>query len=125
MYSIQNRMKRLWTVPAMFRADGSAAFEHVNIAPGTSAFVNDDHWAHVSKGNKVIEALLTERSLVVTKGEKQKADIVEAEELQNPASPAAPADLTEGDARVKLESQVELKEVELKDDAPAAGKGRK
>lgn len=117
MLSIQNRMKRLWTIPATFKPDGAAAFEHVNIEPGASALVNDDHWAQVSKGNKVIEALLTERSLVVSKS--KKADL-EADELANPASPVAPEELTAKDERAHIESQVELKEITL--DEPASGK---
>lgn len=117
MLSIQNRMKRLWTIPATFKTDGAAAFEHVNIEPGASALVNDDHWAQVSKGNKVIEALLTERSLVVSKS--KKADL-EADELANPASPVAPEELTAKDERAHIESQVELKEINL--DEPASGK---
>lgn len=117
MLIIQNRMKRVWTIPAMFKADGSAAFEHINLAPGASEPVNEDHWAFVSKGNQVIEALLTERSLVVTKS--KKADL-EADELSNPPSPVAPAELTEKDERAKIESKVELKEIDL--DEPAAGK---
>ena len=117
MLIIQNRMKRVWTIPAMFKQDGSAAFEHINLAPGASEPVNEDHWAFVSKGNQVIEALLTERSLVVTKS--KKADL-EADELANPPSPVAPAELTEKDERAKIESKVELKEIDL--DEPAAGK---
>lgn len=117
MLSIQNRMKRLWTIPATFKTDGAAAFEHVNIEPGASALVNDDHWAQVSKGNKVIEALLTERSLVVSKS--KKADL-EVDELANPASPVAPEELTAKDERAHIESQVELKEITL--DEPASGK---
>ncbi|MNC74193.1 hypothetical protein D3C75_1255070 [compost metagenome] len=89
----------------------------MNIEPGASALVNDDHWAQVSKGNKVIEALLTERSLVVSKS--KKADL-EADELANPASPVAPEELTAKDERAHIESQVELKEIVL--DEPASGK---
>jgi hypothetical protein len=124
MYSIQNRMKRTWIVPATFKPDNSVSFDSVNIAPGASALVGDEHWAHVSKGNHVIEALLTERHLVVTSADKSKRDIDKAE-LQNPKSPKAPDDLTEKDARVNIETKVELKEVALKDDdAPAEGKSR-
>lgn len=117
MLMIQNRMKRLWTVPGTFKPDGAPAFQHVNIEPGSSASVDEDHWSYVSKGNQVIEALLTERSLVVTK--TKKADL-EEEERANPASPAAPAELTEQDDRAKIESKVELKEIDL--DEPVAGK---
>lgn len=117
MLIIQNRQKRTWTIPPMFKEDGSAAFEHINLAPGASEAINEDHWAFVSKGNKVIEALLTERSLVVTK--TKKADL-DADERANPASPVAPAELTDQDERAKIESKVELKEIDL--DEPAAGK---
>lgn len=123
MYSIQNRMKRTWVVPATFKADNAVAFGHVNIAPGGSAFVQDDHWEGVSKGNQVIEALLTSRHLVVTKGEKLKRD-VDADELKNPTPAKAPDDLTEKDDRVNIESKVELKEVALKDDGPTEGKSK-
>lgn len=120
MLIIQNRQKRVWTIPAMFKPDGSPAFEHINLNPGASEVVNEDHWAYVSKGNQVIEALLTERSLVVSKTKKGDLD---ADELANPASPVAPSDLTDQDPRAKIESKVELKEITL--DEPAAGKGRK
>lgn len=117
MFMIQNKQKRQWTVPAMFKPDGSAAFEHVTIEPGASAPVNEDHWEFVSKGNQVIEALLTGRHLVVSK--QKKAD-VEADDLANPASPEAPVDLTAQDERATIESKVELKEIDL--DEPASGK---
>lgn len=117
MFMIQNKQKRQWTVPAMFKPDGSAAFAHITLEPGESSPVHEDHWDFVSKGNQVIEALLTGRHLVVSKS--KKADI-EAEELANPASPEAPIDLTEEDPRAKIESKVELKEIDL--DEPAAGK---
>ena len=120
MLIIQNRQKRMWTIPAMFKEDGSAAYEHINLAPGASEPINEDHWAFVSKGNQVIEALLTGRHLVVSKS--KKAD-VESDELVNPAAPVAPADLTEKDERAKIESKVELKEIDL--DEPAQGKGKK
>lgn len=120
MLIIQNRQKRMWTIPPMFKPDGSAAFEHVNLAPGASEPVNEEHWAFVSKGNQVIEALLTGRHLVVSKTKKSDLD---ADELANPAMPEAPADLTEQDERAKIESKVELKEIDL--DEPAQGKGKK
>lgn len=120
MLIIQNRQKRTWTIPPMFKPDGSAAFEHINLEPGKSEPVNEEHWKYVSTGNQVIEALLTERSLVVSKAKKSDLD---AEELANPASPVAPAELTEQDERAKIESKVELKEIDL--DEPAQGKGKK
>lgn len=120
MYSIQNRMKRTWIVPATFKPDNSVSFDNINIAPGGSAFVQDDHWNLVAKGNQVVEALLTMRHLVVTKAkDDKKARDVDADELKNPAPAKAPDDLTEKDDRVIIDSKVELKEVELKDDAPA------
>lgn len=117
MLMIQNRQKRLWTIPAVFKEDGSAAYEHINLAPGASEPVNEDHWAYVSKGNQVIEALLTGRHLVVSKSKKADLD---ADDLANPAMPEAPAELTEKDERAKIESKVELKEIDL--DEPASGK---
>lgn len=120
MYSIQNRMKRTWIVPATFKPDNAVLFDSISIAPGSSAFVQDAHWDGVKKGNQVVEALLTSRSLVVTKARADKeARVLDADELSNPAMPQAPEDLTEKDERVQLESKVELKTVELKDDAPA------
>lgn len=120
MYMIQNRQKRLWTIPPMFKPDGSAAYEHVNLEPGSSASVHEEHWEFVSKGNQVIEALLTGRHLVVSKS--KKADL-EAEELANPAMPEPPAELTEQDDRARIESNVELKEIDL--DEPTPGKRKK
>lgn len=119
MYSIQNRMKRTWIVPATFKPDNSVAFDSINIAPGSSAFVQDEHWDLIKKGNQVVEALLTGRSLVVTKARGDKeARTLDSDELENPAPPKAPEELTEKDDRVQLDSKVELKTVELKDDAP-------
>lgn len=123
MYKIQNRMKRTWIVPATFKEHNAIAFEHVNLAPGASALVSVEHWDEVKKGNQVIEALLTERHLVVTKAGKEVRDL-SADELANPKSPTAPEELTEKDDRVTIESKVEIKEVELKDDAPAEGKSK-
>ena len=124
MISIQNRQKRLWVIPAVFGSNNQPVFKSVPVEPGTSALVDEQHWDQVAKGNKVIEALVNMRSLVVTRSGKTKPD-VDAEELQNPTSPEAPADLTEKDDRVKVETKVELKEIDLKDDAPAQGKGKK
>ena len=120
MFMIQNKQKRQWIVAAMFKPDGSAAYEHITLEPGESKPIEEDHWNFVSKGNPVIEALLTGRHLVVSKA--KKADI-EADELANPASPEAPADLTDEDPRAKIESKVELKEIDL--DEPTSGKGKK
>lgn len=120
MLIIQNRQKRLWTIPPVFKADNSYAFEPVNLEPGTSTPVNEDHWAYVSKGNLVIEALLTGRHLVVSKAKKADVDV---DELENPAPPVAPSELTEEDPRAKIESKVELKEIDL--DEPTQGKGKK
>lgn len=117
MFMIQNKQKRQWIVAAMFKPDGSAAYDHITLEPGESKPIEEDHWNFVSKGNPVIEALLTGRHLVVSKS--KKADI-EADDLANPASPEAPADLTDEDPRAKVESKVELKEISL--DEPASGK---
>lgn len=120
MLMIQNKQKRQFIIAAMFKPDGSAAYEHITLEPGESKPIEDDHWNFISKGNQVIEALLTGRHLVVSKA--KKADL-EADELANPASPVAPAELTEQDERAQIESKVELKEIDL--DAPAQGKGKK
>lgn len=128
MYSIQNRMKRTWIVPATFKPDNSVSFDSISIAPGSSAFVQDEHWDGIKKGNQVVEALLTSRSLVVTKAKEDKAPrTLDESELKNPESPKAPEELTEKDDRVHIDSKVELKTVELKDDAPAEAhpKGKK
>lgn len=124
MLSIQNRQKRLWIIPAVYKEDGAAAFKHIPVDPGTSVQVDDAHWEAVSKGNEVIKALVNMRALVVTRSGKAREDIQEAEELENPPSPEAPAELTETDDRVQVDTKVELKEVDLKDDAPKQGKGR-
>lgn len=120
MLMIQNKQKRQWIVAAMFKPDGSAAYEHITLEPGESKPIEEDHWNFVSKGNPVIEALLTGRHLVVSKVKKAG---IEADELANPASPEAPAELTDEDPRAKIESKVELKEIDL--DEPAQGKGKK
>jgi hypothetical protein len=120
MLIIQNKQKRQFIIAPMFKPDGSAAYEHITLEPGESKPIEEDHWNFIAKGNQVIEALLTGRHLVVSK--TKKGD-VEAEDLANPASPVAPAELTEQDERAKIESQVELKEIDL--DAPAQGKGKK
>lgn len=124
MISIQNRQKRLWVIPTVFGKENQPVFKSVPVEPGTSALVDEQHWDQVAKGNKVIEALVNMRALVVTRSGKTKPD-VDAEELENPAAPTAPADLTEKDDRVKVDSKVELKEVELKDAGPTEGKGKK
>lgn len=120
MLMIQNKQKRQWIIPAMFKADGSAAYEHISLEPGASAPIEEDHWNFVSKGSQVIEALLTGRHLVVSK--TKKADLTE-DELANPAMPEAPDELTAQDTRAKIESKVELKEIDL--DEPTSGKGKK
>lgn len=120
MLMIQNKQKRQFIIAAMFKPDGSAAYEHITLEPGESKPIEEDHWKFVSTGNQVLEALLTGRHLVVSKAKKADLD---AEELANPASPEAPADLTDQDERAKIESKVELKEIDL--DAPTQGKGKK
>ena len=127
MYAIQNRQKRTWIVPPVHAKilGQPDHFKSVAIEPGDTALVNAEHWDAIKKDNKVIEALLTGRHLVVTQPGAVKD--VHVDELQNHASPVAPSDLTEKDDRVNLTSKVELKEVTLKneDDAPKEGKGRK
>lgn len=125
MISIQNRQKRLWVIPTVFGENNQPAFKSIPVEPGASALVDEQHWDQVAKGNKVIEALVNMRALVVTRSGKAREDVQDADELQNPAAPTAPADLTEKDDRVKVDTKVELKEVELKDAGPAQGKGRK
>lgn len=125
MYSIQNRQKRAWTVPPVHSLIAGTPEQHkpVTINPGDSALIKAEHWDAVKKGNKVIEALLTGRHLVVTMPGKERA--VDVEELANPKAPAAPEEITEKDARVQLETKTELKEITLKseDDAPREGRG--
>lgn len=124
MYAIQNRMKRTFAVPAVMDVKTKQSHHAaVQIEPGDTALVNPDHWDSVKRGNQVIEALLTNRSLVVTKPEAVKD--VHVDELANPASPTAPAELTEEDDRVKIDSKTEVKEVELSDEPKQArGPGR-
>jgi translation initiation factor IF-1 len=123
MYSIQNRQKRAWTVPPVHATILGAPETHkpVTINPGDVAMVKAEHWDAVKKGNRVIEALLTGRHLVVTTMGKTAA--VDVEELANPKSPAAPEELTDQDDRVKLTTKTEMVEVSLKDDAPKEGRG--
>lgn len=125
MYSIQNRQKRAWTVPPVHSLIAGAPEQHkpVTINPGDSALVQEEHWDSVKKGNRVIEALLTGRHIVVTQAGKVAS--VDVDELANPKAPVAPEELTEKDDRVKLDTKTELKEITLKseDDAPREGRG--
>src|SRR5574341_313446 len=118
MYAIQNRQKRAWTVPPVHSVVAGAPeqFKPITINPGDTALVAVEHWDKVSEKNRVIEALLTGRHLVVTTTDKVKD--VHVEELENPTPPLAPEELTEVDDRVKLETKTEVVEVSLKDDAP-------
>ncbi|MOA11734.1 hypothetical protein D3C78_1316890 [compost metagenome] len=123
MYSIQNRQKRAWTIPPVSGAGLGAPEIHkpITINPGDSALVSEEHWEAIKRGNRVVEALLTGRHLVVTAAGKVAA--VEVDELKNAPSPLAPDELTEKDDRVKLESKTELKEVSLDSDGPREGRG--
>lgn len=127
MYSIQNRQKRAWTIPPVSGAGLGTPEIHkpITINPGDSALVSEEHWDAIKKGNRVVEALLTGRHLVVTAAGKVAS--VDVDELKNAPSPVAPDELTEKDDRVQLESKTELKEITLKpeDDAPREGRGRK
>lgn len=120
MYSVQNRMKRMWSVPPIFNSENRTVHQSVDIAPGMSGLVAEDHWQAVRKGNRVIEALETMRHIVVTGAGKEKA--VDAEELANPKPPTPPAELTDKDERVQIDSKVEVKEVVL-EDGPKEGRG--
>lgn len=127
MYSIQNRQKRAWTVPpvsADAKLGSPEVHKPVTINPGEVALVKAEHWDSVKKGNKVIEALLTGRQLVVTAAGKERS--VDVDELKNAPSPKAPEELTDTDDRVKIETKTELKEITLKseDDAPKESRRR-
>lgn len=118
--TVQNRQKRTWTVPGIMGKNNSFLARPVAVEPGEKAMIQSEHWNQVKKGNRVIEALLTSRALVVTAAGKDQP--VAPEALANPASPAAPADLKEKDERVKVETKTELKQIDLSA-APAEGKG--
>lgn len=79
---ITNKQKRAWIVPAI------EGFADVILNPGQVGNVPDEHWDTLRKGNRVIEALLSQRLLTIG------ASKVDAEELENPESPKAPEELT-------------------------------
>lgn len=117
-FTVTNRQKRAFIIPAVFGAENQPVHTAVTLNPGESKPIQDEHWNHVSKGNKVIEALLTGRHLVVNRGNKEVT--VDLDDLTNPKSVTAPEELKEKDDRVKIDSKVELKEVNL--DEPKSGK---
>lgn len=117
---VQNRQKRAWIIPGVMGKNGAFVYRPVNLAPGEKAMVQSDHWESVKKGNRVIEALLTSRFIVASAAGKETR--VDPDELANPKAPAAPADLTEKDDRVRMETKTEVKEITL-NDAPTEGKG--
>jgi|GEM_PF-3187777 len=118
MFTVTNRQKRAFIIPGVFGGDNQPINAAITINPGQSVPIDDEHWKTISKGNKVIEALLTGRHLVVNRGTKEVA--VDSDELENPKQASAPEELKEKDDRVKIDSKVELKELNL--DEPAAGK---
>jgi len=117
-FTVTNRQKRAFIIPGVFGSENQPVHAAITVNPGQSVPITDEHWAQVSKGNQVIEALLTGRHLVVTRGNKEVA--VDADELANPKQASAPEELKEKDDRVKIDSKVELKEVNI--DEPKAGK---
>lgn len=118
MFTVTNRQKRAFIIPGVFGGDNQPINAAITINPGQSVPIDDEHWKTISKGNKVIEALLTGRHLVVNRGTKEVA--VDSDELENPKQATAPEELKEKDDRVKIDSKVELKEVSL--DEPKSGK---
>lgn len=118
MFTVTNRQKRAFIIPGVFGGDNQPINAAITINPGQSVPIDDEHWKTISKGNKVIEALLTGRHLVVNRGTKEVA--VDSDELENPKQATAPEELKEKDDRVKIDSKVELKEVNL--DEPKSGK---
>lgn len=118
MFTVTNRQKRAFIIPGVFGGDNQPINAAITINPGQSVPIDDEHWKTISKGNKVIEALLTGRHLVVNRGTKEVA--VDSDELENPKQASAPEELKEKDDRVKIDSTVELKEVNL--DEPKSGK---
>lgn len=118
MFTVTNRQKRAFIIPGVFGGDNQPINAAITINPGQSVPIDDEHWNTISKGNKVIEALLTGRHLVVNRGKKEVA--VDSDELENPKQATAPEELKEKDERVKIDSKVELKEVNL--DEPKSGK---
>lgn len=118
MFTVTNRQKRAFIIPGVFGGDNQPISAAITINPGQSVPIDDEHWKTISKGNKVIEALLTGRHLVVNRGTKEVA--VDSDELENPKQATAPEELKEKDDRVKIDSKVELKEVNL--DEPKSGK---
>lgn len=99
-YRLTNRQKRAWVVPAT--ADDS--HKSILVDPGETVTVDRDHWDTVRKGNLVIDALLSDRHLVVETGSGD-APVLHAEELRNPASPVAPEELGAETPGVHVESK--------------------
>lgn len=118
MLTVTNRQKRAFIIPGVFGGDNQPINAAITINPGQSVPIDEEHWKTISKGNKVIEALLTGRNLVVNRG--NKSVVVDSDELENPKQASAPEELKEKDDRVKIDSKVELKEVSL--DEPKSGK---
>lgn len=118
MFTITNRQKRAFIIPGVFGVDNQPINAAKTVNPGQSIPIDEEHWKAISKGNNVIEALLTGRHLVVNRGTKEVA--VDSDELENPKQASAPEELKEKDDRVKIDSKVELKEVSL--DEPKSGK---
>lgn len=127
MKSIHNRQERAFIIPGW--ETGSRSIPHITIDPGTSALIEDEHWAHVSKGNRVIEALMEGRHLLVT-GENESVPLMLADAgLRNPAGPSAPDELTaplvDSQGReVAPESSLQVTEVTLDEPAEAPAPSR-
>ncbi len=113
MYAIQNRMKRSFIIPPV-----EGKHKNIPLSPMETALVDEEHWDTVKHKNTVIDALLSGRHLVVTASGKEKS--IEADETANPASPVAPADVTEKVDGVTIESKVEVKEFDLGDEPAEA-----
>jgi hypothetical protein len=99
-YNVTNRQRRAWIIPATANMSHAA----VPVDAGQTVQVATEHWDTVRKGNLVIDALLTERHLVVTQASAAPL-AVEAEELSNPTSPAAPEALDTPLDGIALESK--------------------
>ncbi|MPW31951.1 hypothetical protein F9L16_23640 [Agarivorans sp. B2Z047] len=121
---VLNKQRRTFVVPQTSNDKGHKS-KAVSILPGAYASIEDEIWNQL-KTNKAIQALITQRRLVVSDSEtKAKKEDVSLESLDNAESKGAPEELNqELDERLTLDSSVA--EVDApKSDAPASTKRSK
>lgn len=129
MYQITNMQKRAFVVAAITDVSSGTPIHHpVNIDPGTTEPVAEEHWDKLREGSRVIQALLDMRALIVNRS--TDSGIILPDELKNTPSPVAADDLKpvlgEADANgVTTTSKTEVVEVNLEPVAEARPPRRK